>query len=207
MSDERHWDAVYADRAPTELSWYRPRLERSLEWIDACGLEPPAQIVDIGGGASTLVDDLLARGFEGVTVVDLSARALERAQARLGPAAARVRWIVGDLTTPLLAAASVDLWHDRAVFHFLTDERQRRAYVEQLRRALRPRGCVILASFGPSGPQRCSGLPVRRHSSAQLHEALGPGFTLLRSADEVHQTPAGAAQAFAYALCQRAQTS
>lgn len=203
MSVREHWDEVYRDKSPDSVSWYRPRLEQSLVWIDGCGLDPRAHVVDIGGGASTLVDDLLARGFERISVADISAEALTHSRARLGEAARRVQWVVGDATTSLFDEASVDLWHDRAVFHFLTEPARRDAYVEGLRRALRPGGFVIIATFGPNRPERCSGLPVTRYASSDIAAALGAGFELVDQADEAHTTPAGASQGFAYALCRR----
>ena len=203
MSTRDHWDEVYRSKSPESLSWYRPRLERSLSWIDGCGLDPRAHVVDVGGGASTLVDDLLARGFERVSVADISEEALARSRARLGGAAHDVRWVVGDATTPLFDEDDVDLWHDRAVFHFLTDAARRDAYVEALRRCLRPGGFAIIATFGPNGPDHCSGLPVSRYTASDIAAALGPGFELVAQADEEHTTPWGASQAFAYALCRR----
>jgi SAM-dependent methyltransferase len=203
VNTREHWDEVYRSKPPNAVSWYRPHLERSLAWIDGCGLARDAQIVDVGGGASTLVDDLLARGFERICVADISTEALAHARARLGAAADAVRWVVGDVTTTLLEDASVDLWHDRAVFHFLTEDASRAAYITALTRCLRPGGFALLATFGPDGPERCSGLPVRRHSAADLAAALGPSFELVAYADEVHETPWGAPQSFAYALCRR----
>lgn len=198
-----HWDDVYRHKAADEVSWYRPRLDTSLSLIDRAGLASSAHVVDAGGGASTLVDSLLARGFARVTVVDLSSLALERARARLGDAARAVEWRVGDVTTRLFDEASVDLWHDRAVLHFLTEPEARAAYVARVGACVRPGGFVILASFGPRGPERCSGLPVLRQSAGELAATLGPGFELVAQADEEHTTPAGARQAFSYALCQR----
>lgn len=203
MSTREHWDEVYRTRSPDSVSWYRPRLERSLAWIDRCGLDPDAHVVDVGGGASTLVDDLLARGFERVSVADISAEALAHSRARLGDGAGSVRWVVGDATTRLFDEDSVDLWHDRAVFHFLTDPARRAAYVAALRRCVRPGGFAIVATFGPNGPERCSGLPVTRYASSDIAAALGSGFELVDQADEEHTTPWGAPQAFAYALCRR----
>ncbi len=203
MSTREHWDEVYRGKSPDAVSWYRPRLERSLAWIDSCGLDPRAHVVDVGGGASTLVDDLLARGFERVSVADISAEALAHTRARLGDAARSVQWVVGDATTPLFDEDTVDLWHDRAVFHFLTEPERRDAYIEALRRSVRPGGFAIIATFGPNGPERCSGLPVTRYASSGIAAALGPGFELVDQADEEHTTPWGASQAFAYALCRR----
>jgi len=203
MSRRDHWEAVYASKAPNTVSWYRAHLDRSIAWIDHLHLPSDARIVDIGGGASTLVDDLVARGFTAVTVLDLAASALEHARARLGDSAARITWIVGDATEPHLERASVDLWHDRAVLHFLTEPAARASYVAQLHRCLRPGGHVILGTFDVDGPERCSGLPVTRYAPAKLAALLGPEFELVQAAQEVHHTPAGGAQAFAYALCRR----
>lgn len=203
MSIREHWDEVYRTKAPDEVSWYRPRLDRSLEWIDRMGLEKSAHIVDVGGGASTLVDDLLARDFERLSVADISVYALEHSRKRLGDDAKRVRWIVGDVTIRLFDDDGVDLWHDRAVLHFLTDAARRDAYVEALQRALRPGGHAIIATFGPRGPDRCSGLPVIRYSSSEIAAVLGPRFELVDAADEAHVTPWGSVQAFAYALCRK----
>jgi ubiquinone/menaquinone biosynthesis C-methylase UbiE len=203
MSTREHWDAIYRHKAPDSVSWYRPHLEQSLAWIDSCALDPRAHVVDVGGGASTLVDNLLDRGFERISVVDLSAQALAQAQARLGDSARAVRWVVGDATTQLFDKDSVDLWHDRAVFHFLTEPAQRDAYIAALRRSVRQGGYVIIATFGPQGPERCSGLPVVRYSPAGIAAALGSDFVLENEANVEHTTPAGASQAFAYALCRR----
>ncbi|MBK6920718.1 MAG: class I SAM-dependent methyltransferase [Deltaproteobacteria bacterium] len=203
MSTREHWDQVYRSKSQDSVSWYRPHLEQSLAWIDRCGLDLGAHVVDVGGGASTLVDDLLARGFERVSVADISAEALARTRARLGHAADSVRWVVGDATTPLFDEDSIDLWHDRAVFHFLTESAHRDAYIEALHRSVRPGGHAIIATFGPNGPARCSGLPVTRYASSDIATALGAGFELVEQADEEHTTPSGVVQAFAYALFQR----
>ncbi len=204
MSAREHWDTVYANKSPDAVSWYQPQFQQSLTWIDRCQLSRGAHLVDIGGGASTLVDDLLARGFEKLSVVDLSAHALAHSRQRLGESGECVHWVVGDVTTPLFEDASVDLWHDRAVFHFLTEDAVRSAYVEHVSRCVRPGGFVILATFGPGGPERCSGLPVVRYGPAELAQALGAGFVLLEQASENHVTPWGSSQAFTYVLCQRA---
>lgn len=204
MNTREHWDEVYRSKSPDSVSWYQPRLERSLGWIERCGLDRRAHVVDVGGGASTLVDDLLARGFDRVSVADISAAALAHAKARLGDGARSVRWIVGDATTPIFDEDSVDLWHDRAVFHFLTAPERRDAYVEGLRRSLRLGGFVIIATFGPHGPERCSGLPVTRYASSEIAALLGGGFEIIDVADEQHTTPSGASQEFAYVLLKRA---
>lgn len=213
MTTRDHWDTVYATKSPLAVSWYTPRLERSLALIERAmqalregpgNLAPAtAQLADIGGGASTLVDDLLASGYRRVVVADLSERALEHSQRRLGPLAEEVQWVVGDATTRLLPDHSVDLWHDRAVFHFLTAPEQRAAYLEHLGRALRPGAFVILATFGMNGPERCSGLPVVRYSAAGLAETLGRDYELVADESEAHTTPGGSTQAFTYTLFQR----
>jgi ubiquinone/menaquinone biosynthesis C-methylase UbiE len=198
MANAEHWENVYRTKEANAVSWYRSHLDRSLAMVDACGLGPNAHVVDIGGGASTLVDDLLARGFSRIAVLDLAGSALEVAQRRLGDRAASVRWIVGDAAARHFDEASVDLWHDRAVFHFLTDEGSRAAYLAELERAVRPGGFVILATFALDGPEKCSGLPVRRHDAAGLADALGPAFEVLEDAREAHVTPWGATQNFVY---------
>jgi SAM-dependent methyltransferase len=159
--------------------------------------------VDVGGGASTLVDALLDRGFERLTVVDLAASALGAARARLGPRADRVTWLEAD-ARELRLERPVDLWHDRAVFHFLTEPADQDAYFSSLRAAVKPGGHVIIATFGPRGPEKCSGLPVERYGARRLSERLGPEFGLLRSLETVHTTPAGATQEFTYCLFRRA---
>jgi SAM-dependent methyltransferase len=196
-----HWETIYHDKAPAEVSWYRPHLERSLRFIDGAGLPKDAAIIDVGGGASTLVDDLIARGYTNVTVADLSAGALARAQARLGSRAASVVWLAGDITEIDLPERHFAFWHDRAVFHFLTDEAARRRYVDAVRRALTPNGHVLVATFGPSGPERCSGLPVVRYSPEGIHEAFGAEFRKAGTDEELHQTPWGAEQEFVYCYC------
>lgn len=201
MTRERssaHWDAVYRAKHVDRVSWYRPHLDTSLEMIDHARLSRDAAIIDVGGGASTLVDDLLARGFRNLTVLDVSARAVEAARRRLGEHAGDVRWIVADITEVELADSAYDLWHDRALLHFLLDEDARTAYVASLRRALRPAGQVILATFAPDGPDKCSGLPVRRHSAEELLGTVGPGFELAESRRETHTTPSGTAQRFTW---------
>jgi ubiquinone/menaquinone biosynthesis C-methylase UbiE len=171
--------------------------------IAAAKLHPAATIVDVGGGASTLVDDLLAQGFTNITIIDLATSAFAQSQERLGERAKLVRWLEGDATTELLPADSVDLWHDRAVFHFLTEEPRRVAYLEQVARCVRPGGFVVISTFAPDGPERCSGLPVARYSPDELAAALGPGFEPLAEARERHTSPAGVQQSFSYVLCRR----
>lgn len=195
---KRHWERVYAEDPIEALGWYRPHLDTSLAWIEALGLDPHAPILDVGGGASTLVDDLLARGSRAVTVLDLSAKALAAARARLGEQAGLVTWVEGDITSVELSAGHYALWHDRAVFHFLTEPEQRRRYRARLLAALRPGGHAIIATFAPEAPPRCSGLPVCRYESNDLAGTLGDDLELLGHHKEMHRTPGGTEQMYLY---------
>ena len=204
MGDATHWQQVYTTKATDAVSWYRPHLDRSLEFIDGLALAPDAPILDVGAGASTLVDDLLARGFRAVTVNDLADAALDHSRARIAnlpsPAHGAARFLAGDITTLALPIAHYALWHDRAVFHFLTDPAQRRAYVEQATRALRPGGHLLIATFAPDGPERCSGLPVCRYDAGTLAAEFAPHFCAIADAREQHPTPFGTTQWFQYVL-------
>ncbi len=201
MNKRGKWEAVYGQKQPNEVSWYRPHLERSLAFIRTCNLQPDSRIVDVGGGAATLVDDLLSDGFHNLAVIDLADAALAAARDRLGERAAAVDWIVGDVTTPLLPGGSVDFWHDRAVFHFLVEEAERAAYLAQVMRCVRPGGHVLVATFGPDGPERCSGLPVARYDAHGIRAVFGDAFEKVAEASEEHETPWGAVQAFVYCMC------
>jgi SAM-dependent methyltransferase len=195
-----HWEHIYRAESPDAVSWYAPHLDVSLELISCVPLAPGAAILDVGGGASTLVDDLLARGFTNISVLDLSPAALDQARARLGPDAEKVRWLAADITQIELEPASIDLWHDRAVFHFFTDPAQRAAYARQLLRALAPGGHAIVSTFGPKGPTRCSGFDVVRYSAPALTAALSvdahPCLRLLDSVITLHSPPLGTTQQF-----------
>lgn len=201
MSQQEHWERVYRTKAPDAVSWYRPHLEQSVGFIERSGLPKDASIVDVGGGASTLVDDLLDRGYRAITVVDLSESAIATSRARLGERGRDVRWIVGDALALDLPPASVDFWHDRAVFHFLRDADDRRRYVETVLRLVRPGGFVLVATFGPHGPERCSGLEVARYDADSLHAEFGSPFVKVDAVVENHETPWGSAQEFVYCLC------
>lgn len=201
MSSREHWDAIYSKKGAKEVSWYRPHLERSLAFLEAARIGRDAAIIDVGGGASTFVDDLLDRGYANVTVLDLSQPALEAAKARLADRAARVRWVCADVTEVSLPPAAFDFWHDRAVFHFLRDPEARRRYVEAVRRSLKPGGSIVVATFGPHGPEKCSGLEVMRYSAEQIHAEFGPGFARLADDAETHVTPWGSEQEFVYCYC------
>jgi len=183
------------------VSWYRPHLDRSLEMIESASPDRTACIIDIGGGESTLVDDLLARGYHNLTVLDISQTALQAKQAGLGEAGARIHWICADVTQVGLPAHSLDVWHDRAVFHFLIAPEQRDAYVQLAARAVRPGGHVIVSTFGPEGPTKCSGLEVARYDANSLHGEFGERFKLIESSKELHQTPFGTTQQFLYCCC------
>ena len=198
MPAKDHWDTVYSTRPDDAVSWFQAHAEQSLRLIAAAGLQHSAAIIDVGGGASTLVDDLLHQGFEHLSVLDLSAAALSVARARLGARAAEVQWIEGDITRVELPVHAYDLWHDRAVFHFLTDPLQRQAYVDAVMRAVKPGGHVIVATFAKDGPLECSGLTVARYDAAELHAQFGAALTLVRHENETHLTPAGVAQKFVY---------
>jgi ubiquinone/menaquinone biosynthesis C-methylase UbiE len=201
METKSHWERVYATRAPHAVSWYQPHAQLSLDLIRRIVAGPGTRVIDVGGGASTLVDDLLAADVGDVTVLDISAAALRLAQQRLGDRAAKVHWINGDITRVQLPKSTYHIWHDRAVFHFLTDPADRAAYVEQVRRAVRPGGHVIVAAFGPEGPAQCSGLPVMRYEPGELHGQFGSHFELVDHVSEAHHTPAGAVQQFVYCHC------
>ena len=196
-----HWDTVYRTKEPDAVSWYRPHLERSLALIKRAAPDPSASIIDIGGGESTLVDDLLAGGYRAITVLDISPAAIEVSKRRLGELAQHVSWLPADITKTKLPAERYDVWHDRAVFHFLTRPELRDAYVRQVRRSMKPGGHVIVATFGPEGPEKCSGLDVVRYDAESLHGEFGSRFRLVDHATELHQTPFGTTQQFLYCFC------
>lgn len=206
MDRERHWQNIYQTKSPLEVSWYAAHLADSMQWIEeaAQGAEWDSfAIVDVGGGASTLVDDLWARGFHTLAVLDLSAAALALAQTRMGRASTGVQWIAGDVTQSVLPEAFFALWHDRAVFHFLTEAEDRAAYVAQARRALKPEGQLIVATFSMNGPERCSGLPVCRYDAESLAREFSAEFQLEKSATAVHRTPGGGIQEFLFCRLKR----
>lgn len=201
MDAGSHWEKVYKTKASDAVSWYRPHLDRSLALIESASPGRAASIIDVGGGESTLVDDLLAHGYCNLTILDVSQTALEVTRARLGEARNRVRWIRADVTQAPLAARSFDVWHDRAVFHFLMAPEQRMAYVQAAARAMRPGGHVIVSTFGPEGPAKCSGLDVARYDTDSLHGEFGKRFKLIESSKELHETPFGTTQQFLYCCC------
>lgn len=204
MADQQaHWEEVYRSRSAQAVSWYRPHLDVSLALLRQAGLDASTRLLDVGGGASTLVDDLLAQGLADITVLDLSRAALDVARERLGSRGEAVHWLATDLLDADLAPAAFDVWHDRAVLHFLTSPGQSTRYAAQAARAVRSGGHAVIGGFAPDGPERCSGLPVARRSASDMAALLGPAFRLLDQRSEQHTTPTGTRQAFAYALLER----
>ena len=203
MQQEQHWEAVYGIKAADQMSWFCPHLETSLTLIErATRGNRSVPIIDVGGGASTLVDDLIERGYANLTVLDISQAALDMAQRRVGSSAAHsVSWLRADVTQPGFAPHSFDVWHDRAVFHFLIEPEERLAYVRNVAMAVRPGGHVIVSTFGPEGPTKCSGLDVARYDADSLHNEFGPHFRLVESSKELHRTPFGTTQQFLYCHC------
>jgi len=201
MDTKTHWEKVYTTKAPDAVSWYRPHLETSLALIVRAADARSASIIDIGGGESTLVDDLLAWGYENITVLDVSQTAIEVTKKRLGLAAEKIHWLVADITEAELEPGAYDVWHDRAVFHFLTASEQRVAYVRNVAHAVRPGGHVIVSTFGPEGPTKCSGLDVIRYDAESLHHQFGVRFRLVESSKELHRTPFGTTQQFLFCYC------
>ncbi len=203
LHPERHWNEIYSTRLPTQLSWYQPYPEWSMEYIQRFDPAPGGPVIDVGGGVSFLPDFLLDAGYREVTVLDLSSAALDRVRERLGDQATRVQWIEDNILTTDLPESAFSIWHDRAVFHFLLSDSDRRAYVSQVRRALRPGGHVVIATFHDQGPKRCSGLDVVRYDTCSLRDAFGEDFILRASDLDRHDTPAGATQLFVWCVLQR----
>lgn len=194
---QAHWDKVFATNA-TGVSWYTPHLETSLAFIRRAAPDLSTPILDVGAGESTLAEDLFAAGSSNLTLLDISEQALTHTRSRLGPPGTRMSWHCGDVLTIPLREAYFGIWHDRAVFHFLTSPADRGRYVQQATSALRPGGHVILATFAPTGPTRCSGLPVQRHDADSILREFGSRFTLAHAETELHTTPSGATQPFLY---------
>lgn len=197
-----HWEHVCSGKKLTEVSWYQQHPQYSLELIKATGLDVSAHIIDTGGGASTLVDHLLDEGYQDLTVLDIAHGAIEQARTRLGARADKVTWLEQDITT-FSPERAYDLWHDRAVFHFLTDQLERSSYVRILSRALKPGAHAIIASFGLDGPEKCSGLDVVRYSPEAISAVLGDNFELVETSTELHITPNAAVQDFVYCRFKR----
>ena len=202
-SKKAHWEKIYTDLLPEEVSWYQKEPTLSLELIRRAGLGLDGAIIDIGGGASVLVDSLLAAGYRNVTVLDLSAHALAHATQRLGARAKQVEWIEADVTEVVLPRV-YDLWHDRAAFHFLTEAGDRKKYLKTIKRSVQDGGHAIIATFAIGGPTKCSGLEVVQYDAQKLSGELGPEFTLIDQRAERHVTPMGKEQQFGYFLFRRA---
>ncbi|MFO7543646.1 MAG: class I SAM-dependent methyltransferase [Thiobacillus sp.] len=199
---QQYWESVYRNKATDQFSWFQQHASSSLRLIQACA-GTDAAIIDVGGGASVLVDDLLDAGYQDLTVLDLAESAMAASRERLGARAQSVQWVAADITRADLPAAHYDVWHDRAVFHFLTDPADRERYVAQVLRSVKSGGHVIVATFGPGGPLQCSGLDVVRYAPDALHAEFGASFRLLRHEAEIHHTPAGKDQEFVYCYCVR----
>lgn len=197
LDRKAHWERVYTTKASDAVSWFQSEPTVSLRLLDAAGVTPESRIIDVGGGDSRLVDRLLERGLRRVFVLDVSGAAIARAKARLGEQQTRVTWIETDVNGEWHVPA-VDIWHDRAVFHFLTDPDDRRRYVEQLHRAVIPGGAVVMATFALDGPEKCSGLPAMRYSPETMSAELGSEFRIVESLNDKHQTPSGTTQSFCY---------
>jgi SAM-dependent methyltransferase len=203
MDPKKHWEKIYQTKDVHTVSWFQSEAAESLDLITRFVPDRSAPIIDVGGGASVLVDDLLGSGYTDLTVLDIAESALEISRQRLGRDAAKVKWIAADARDAPLGELAYVVWHDRAVFHFLTDAADRQSYVAQVLRAVRPGGYVLIATFAEDGPPTCSGLPVVRYSAESLHSEFGSAFRVVTSAHEDHHTPAGREQAFLYCLCRR----
>ena len=203
MNIKTHWENIYEKKGPTQVSWFQEHAQFSLQYIRNTGIQKTDHIIDVGGGASTLVDDLIADGFRHISILDISGTALQLTRERLGSQAANVNWIEADITQAILPRQHYDVWHDRAVFHFLTQPADRQRYTAGVRDAVRPGGHVIVATFANDGPEKCSGLQVARYAPASLHSEFGDGFELVDSTNETHHTPFGTDQKFIYCYCRK----
>jgi len=197
-----HWEHVYSGKKPTQVSWYQQHPQYSLDLVKATGVDVSARIIDIGGGASTLVDLLLDAGYQNLSVLDIAHGAIEQAKSRLGSGADKVTWLEQDITG-FSPDEPYDVWHDRAVFHFLTDQIDRSSYVRIMSRALKPGAHAIIATFDLDGPVRCSGLDIVRYSPETMSAVLGDNFQLVETRTEAHVTPRAAVQNFVYCRYKR----
>jgi trans-aconitate methyltransferase len=202
-SRQAHWEKVYNTKRENELSWFQENPAPSLDLIGKAGATAASSVIDVGGGASRLVDALLENGFKDVTVLDLSGAALAAAKARLLSRRDQVQWVVADVTEWEPQGRAYDIWHDRAALHFLTEEPDRMAYVARLIKAVKPGGCAIIATFAPDGPERCSGLPVLRHDAESLRRVVGDAFEVIETLRHEHRTPWGSEQHFQFSLFRR----
>ena len=200
MSKKDHWEQVYKTRSIDRVGWYKSHLQTSLTWIKELDLAKDDPVIDVGGGASTLVDDLLESGFKSISVLDISDEALSLVKERLGKKKDLITWLTGDVTTFDFQPNSYELWHDRAVFHFLTTHEQQQKYRDNLLKALKAGGNLVVGTFAPEAPPMCSGLPIQRYSAEQLENTLGIEFKLKRHHKEMHITPGGVEQMYLYCL-------
>lgn len=200
--DRQHWDKVYSEKPPTEVSWYEPMPQISLELIKSCEIDKDAAIIDIGGGDSFLAEFLVSLGYKNITVVDISSKAIERAKERMCEKAEEVKWIIAD-ASKFEPERKYDLWHDRAAFHFLTGEDQKKNYLERVHRAVKPGGYVIMGTFSDKGPQKCSGLEVQQYSVNDMCKLFEEEFTMLSGKNIDHQTPGGKKQNFTFCSFQK----
>jgi SAM-dependent methyltransferase len=205
MDVRSHWDRIFSPKTSEQITWYQPHLQLSLELVGQTRIDPSARIIDVGAGDSTLVDDLLDLGFHDVTVLDASPVALQRIRERLGRRTKYVTFLEAELFSANLPEDRYDLWHDRALFHFMVDPRDRQRYAQAARRALKTGGNLVIATFAGDGPESCSGLQTRRYSPEGLLEEFGTAFELLDSRRETHRTPAGMEQRFLYSLLRKTE--
>ena len=203
MNTAEHWEEIYATRTANSVGWYAPHLETSLKWIAELKLAAEDPIIDVGGGASTLVDDLMNSGHRNLTVLELSETAIQLTKERLGKPSASVTWLQGDVTEIELPSRYFSLWHDRAVYHFLIEPELQQKYRNSILKALKVEGYFIIGTFSPDAPPQCSGLPVQRYTSERLSEIFGKAFKLKRYQNEIHYTPSGLEQAYVYCLFQK----
>ncbi|WP_129646993.1 class I SAM-dependent methyltransferase [Peristeroidobacter agariperforans] len=204
ISDRQsHWERAYHQKAAQAVSWYRPHLDVSLQLMGRAGLDSRSRVIDVGAGASTLIDDLLALGVRSIIALDLSAQSLAATRERLAARGDCVQWMVADATSAMLPVSSIDIWHDRATLHFLTDPNDVRRYVDVATNAVAPGGYAIVGSFAADGPTQCSGFPVTRRDPEEIAALFASHFVLTESRREIHRTPSGNEQSFAYALLQR----
>ncbi|MCX4186283.1 class I SAM-dependent methyltransferase [Methylophaga sp. OBS4] len=200
MHTKKHWEKIYSTKATNKVSWFQQHAEHSLKLIRKANTPATASIIDVGGGASILVDELLADGYQNITVLDIAREALSSARTRLGDRQSEVQWLEANILDTELPDRAYDLWHDRAVFHFLTSPEDRHTYIRTMLRSVKQGGLIIIATFAEDGPTTCSGLPVMRYSVEELHAEVGDSFLLLGHERELHQTPTGNEQSFIYCL-------
>lgn len=198
MQKKEHWETVYSTKSPDSVSWFQEHAETSLNFIKKLNLEKGTSIIDVGGGASTLVDDLLVNGYSRLSVLDLSGAALEAAKNRIGANSVNVQWLEADVTEVQFPKHQFEVWHDRAVFHFLTKPEEREAYIKNVTHSVNPAGHIIISTFAEDGPAQCSGLPVMRYSAETLQAEFGEGFLLEEQLKENHNTPFGTTQKFVF---------